>query len=247
MSKLLNAPLQEVIFEIRWNIESKNDLESFQFISGDIYSSLKGKYPFRKSINPPDIPLEILVNSPLYQFRTSENGYPLIQIGPGVLTFNSDDENYFWDKFYSKSIELADVFEKSFQGKESKKFRANLIYLDFFEFNFLDDDVFKYLNNHFNLNINQTFLETNSLPNSLNLSFNYATEFGNLTVHFRKGKQVQKSTKELKEGIILQTHLGGEPMALSVDGISKWLEESHNFCSGLFKKMTEGNLYNSFN
>lgn len=240
MSKLPHAPLQEVIFEIRWNVENKNDLESFQFISGDIYSSLKDEYPFRKSINSPEVPLEVLINAPVFQYRPSEKEYPLVQIGPGLLTFNSNDEHYFWDDFYNKSRELLDVFYNAFDKKESKVFYVNLIYLDFFPFDFENENVFDYLNNKFNLTINQSFFKPKMPPNNLNFSFNYITDLGNLVTHFKKGKRGSE------DGIVLQTHLGGHKVHLETEQISSWLNNAHTFCSDLFKKMTEGDLHESF-
>jgi len=101
MSKLPNAPLIEVIFELRWEIKQKSDLTKYQYLIGDLYSSIKGDFPIRESLAPPEIPTEILINNPAHRFRSDKNQYPLVQVGPGLLTLNTTDENYFWNDFYN--------------------------------------------------------------------------------------------------------------------------------------------------
>jgi len=69
MSKLPNAPLLEVIFELRWKITNKNDLAKYQYLHGDLYSILKNSYHFRESLAPVEIPVEVLINKPIHRFR----------------------------------------------------------------------------------------------------------------------------------------------------------------------------------
>lgn len=43
MSKLPNAPLIEVVIELRWQITQKNELTGIQYLYGDLYNELKDK------------------------------------------------------------------------------------------------------------------------------------------------------------------------------------------------------------
>jgi uncharacterized protein (TIGR04255 family) len=52
MSKLPNAPLIEVVIELRWQITQKNELTEIQYLYGDLYNELKDKFPHRESIIP---------------------------------------------------------------------------------------------------------------------------------------------------------------------------------------------------
>jgi len=88
MSKLPKAPLLEVIFELRWQIKQKSDLTKYQYLIGDLYSAIKKTYPVRESLAPPEVPTDILINNPVHRFRKDKNQYPLVQIGPGLLTLN---------------------------------------------------------------------------------------------------------------------------------------------------------------
>lgn len=240
MSKLPNAPLQEVIFELRWKINNKLDLENFQFISSDIYSALKTKYPFRKSINSQEIPLEVLINAPVFRYRLAENDYPLIQIGPGVLTYNSNDEKYFWENTLVDIEELLRVFESSNPEGETKEYLTNLIYIDFFAFNYSDSNILEFVHKNLNLTVNQNYIDQSNVPSNFGLNLDYIVDLGTTSINLRRGKQNDQ------EGLVVQTRIAGKHQRLNVVEIISWLNNAHDFCSDLFKKMTKGDLYDSF-
>lgn len=153
MSKLPKAPLLEVIFELRWQIKQKSDLNKYQYLIGDLYSLIKDTYPVRESLAPPEVPTDILINNPVHRFRTATNQYPLVQVGPGVLTLNTTDDNYYWSEFYDWAQTLNQRFFSVFPI-ETETFNANLLYLDFFKFDFKNDNVNDFINESFNININ---------------------------------------------------------------------------------------------
>ncbi len=110
MSKLPKAPLVEVVIELRWQITNKDELAGIQYLYGDIYNELKGKYPYRESILPVEFPMEMTINQPVHRFRTEKGGYPLVQAGPGILTLNTINSIYFWDTLYNDAGELIEKF-----------------------------------------------------------------------------------------------------------------------------------------
>ncbi len=240
MSKLPKAPLLEVIFELRWQIKQKSDLTKYQYLIGDLYSAIKETYPERESLAPPEVPIDILINSPVHRFRKDKNEYPLVQIGPGVLTLNTTDDNYFYNDFYN----WAEILNKKFFTVfpiESETFNSNLLYLDFFKFDFKNQNVNDFINESFNININQGFMIETGNPFNLDLGFFYETDLGNLSVTLKKGQNGKK-----EDGIVMQTSLHGKESMKSSDNVLSWLNQAHEFSSKLFKEITKGELYNSF-
>lgn len=240
MSKLPKAPLLEVIFELRWQIKQKSDLTKYQYLIGDLYSAIKQTYPERESLAPPEVPVDFLINSPVHRFRKDKNQYPLVQIGPGVLTLNTIDENYHWNDFYSWAEALNNVFFSVFQ-LENETFRSNLLYLDFFKFDFINNNVNEFINKSFNIIINQGFIEETGNPFHLDIGFFYNTELGNLSVTLKKGQNGKK-----EDGIVMQTSLNGKDSMTSSVNVLSWLNQAHEFSSKIFKEITKGELYNSF-
>jgi uncharacterized protein (TIGR04255 family) len=240
MSKLPNAPLIEVIFELRWKIKVKDDLTKVQYLPGDLYSTLKEKYPFRESLVPTEIPLDVFVNQPIQRFRNNKGGYPLCQVGPGLITLNTIDKDYFWDTFYKSANDLLDSFIELDLYETTQKFSPNLIYLDFFPFDFNQDNVNDFLNEQFNITFKQDFIESGR-PDNVDLGFFYKVKTGKCSVTFKRGKNSLQ-----QDGIVMQTKLVGSTYTLEKENLLAWLSEAHEFCSSIFKKLTAGNLYESF-
>ncbi|MFP4620199.1 MAG: TIGR04255 family protein [Bacteroidales bacterium] len=241
MSKLPNAPLLEVIFELRWQSNNPEDLKKAQYIHGDLYSSLKEKYPVRESLVPPEVPLEVLLNKPVHRFRADPNNYPLYQVGPGLLTLNTTDEIYYWEDFYNKANELLEAFINISPFDQKKDFYPNLIYYDFFKFDFERNNVNKYISDNFNIKFEQHFLNVDANPNNINIGFYYRITLGDIAIMFRRGKN-----KKDEDGIVVQTKLHGKAYKLEKDSLLSWLSEAHEFCSEAFKKLISGPLYESF-
>lgn len=241
MSKLPNAPLVEIILELRWKIVNKIDLSKVQYLHGDMYSELKDKYPFRESIVPTEIPIDVLINQPIHRFRSGPNEYPLIQVGPGIITLNTTDSNYYWETFSKWSDELIDVFLRLFTKENSQNITPSILYLDFFTFDFEKDDVHQFINKMFNISLSQSFVKPDKPPTNLNLGYYYELPLGNLSVVFQKGKNEKK-----EDGILLQTRLDGKPLEGKREVLNHWINESHEVCGDLFKKLTDGDLYKSF-
>lgn len=241
MSKLPKAPLVEIVLELRWNIINKSDLLKIQYLYGDIYSELKNKYPHRESTVPTEIPIDILINQPIHRFRTAPNDYPLFQVGPGILTLNTIDKKYFWDAFSKDSEELVVSFLKVFPFDLHEKLTPSILFLDFFPFDFDKHDVNEYINERFNVVFHQSFIENEKYPKDLNIGFYYEISIGDLSITFLKGKNTSQ-----QDGIVLQTRINGKPLNPNKEEISSWIEKSHDMCSDLFKKLTQGELYESF-
>lgn len=243
MSKLPNAPLVEVVAEIKWKVENKTDLSKIQYLPGDLFNEVKAKYPNRESIIPPDIPLELILNKPAHRFKAdNKNGYPLIQVGAGVVTLNTIDEIYHWEAFFEELQELTGKLINAFPYDDNEKeLHPGILFLDFFPFDFEKENAIDYVNKYFNISLQQDFYATESFPDDLNLKFAYKIELGDIIVTFQKGRN-----KEQQEGILMQTRINGIALSADTKEISDWFENAHEFCSNLFKKLTGGELYESF-
>lgn len=239
MSKLPNAPLVEVVTELRWQITKKEELTEIQYLYGDLYNELKEKYPYRENIIPVDIPMEMTLSQPVHRFRSKAGGYPLIQIGPGILTLNTIDEIYEWSTFFEEAKMVLEKFMKIYELPD-KMVVPGIMYIDFFPFNFEESDLLDYINGNFKVRLTQSFLKTEKPPVDFNMGFAYNIELGQLRVNFQKGKV------NSKDGIILQTRINGQSLLAKEETLFKWLNDAHKLTSDLFKQLTSGELYESF-
>lgn len=242
MSKLPNAPLIEVIFELTWPINNEEEQEKFQFLLGDIYSKLKDDYPNRlRLVQLPnvEIPLEFLANKPLYRFSRNET-YPLYQIGPGLLSVNTVDSHYFWGDFEKEVMRITEVFKKSYNFRNKTLLNIGLKYIDFYGFDF-KNDAFGFLRDNLHLDIHHEIRPSkNSNPVFFTFATGYNNEIGLFNIIINRGEYNKK------EGFIIETNVTTKIESSNFDALQVWLVQAHSFLSEKFKNMTEGEMYNSF-
>lgn len=240
MSKLKNAPLLEVIFELRWRMLDKSHWEKYPYLQGDLYTFLKERYPIRELLVSGEVPQELLVNKPIYRFK-NKNRYPLFQVGPGLLTLNTIEEKYNWQN-YSKDIEeLCEVFFKVYDFENEERVIPSLSYFDFLKVDWKENNVLEYISENLNLKVEKRFYMSDNPPNSFSWNIGYPTSLGNITLRIDAGSNNKK-----EKGLIVQTQLIGLENEPKLTSLRDWLNDAHEVCSKLFKDLTQGSLYNSF-
>lgn len=125
--------------------------------------------------------------------------------------------------------------------REEELFKPNLLYLDFFKFDFYNNNVNEFVNDNFNIIFSQSFISETNNPFDLNIGFFNETEMGNLSVTLKKGKNSKQ-----EDGIIMQTSLQCKESMSNSENLLSWLDKAHEFTSDLFKQITKGQLYESF-
>ncbi len=242
MSKLPNAPLLEVIFEVKWDVTNKQDIVDFQYLHGDLYANIKEKFGYRESLIPPEIPFDVVKGIPAYRFRKEKNGYPLLQVGPGLLTYNVIDNIYFWNNFKADIDKITEAFFTVYPKSTTLNLTPSITYIDFFSINFDTQNPVSFINNNLQLNIQQDFINKKTADlKDINMIFNYHINENVLSLNLKNGL-----IKGNKPGLVLQTKLIGSKKIYSLDNLSVWLDDAHKICSDIFKKITKKDFYNTF-
>lgn len=241
MGKLPHAPLVEVVTEIRWVCETEDDRNAFQFLTGDLYSLVKNRFPFREVVIPAVIPIEAVVGRPTLRFRTEKDGYPLIQVGPGLLTVNTVGDEYDWDTHRN---DISFVLENFFNSinLSSKSLSVTLAYIDFLSFDFEKNNILAFLSKKLHTDISMKFIGSEGdIPQIFNLTVGYSESVGTVNINVARG---QNNAKE--DGVAIQTNIVMSNIAFNQSEIELRLDKAHDRCSDLFKLMTKGELYESF-
>jgi uncharacterized protein (TIGR04255 family) len=110
MAKLPNAPLQEVIFEVKWDLDVKEETnqtydKGFDIAAGKFSGIVQEKFPVVRRKLPEEIPNNFLNYKTVYQYKSGEQTWPILQLGPGIFTVNDTDKNYDWNKTYFPLIQ----------------------------------------------------------------------------------------------------------------------------------------------
>lgn len=122
MSKLKNAPLIEVIFELKWGKTTQKDNELIIEFSQEEQALMPGKFQLYAEGAGFGY-LEVIKNQPpiphlvKYRYRERPESYPLYQLGNGIFAINQTDIGgfeYDWDDFKAHIDKGVKLFEQSY-------------------------------------------------------------------------------------------------------------------------------------
>ena len=246
---LLNKPLIEAIFELRWQIPSEEGDPHYTLFIGRLYDRVQPEFPVHEPLLTSMIPLPAAENIIQHRFRVEKNGWPLIQVGPGIVTIN-DTEGYIWQDFGQRARLLVKAIFESYPKPEELRI-ANLLlrYLDAFEFDHADEDMLKYLSDKLKSTVSfplQLFegVPVSKQPKGLTLVAAFPVEEprGTITIRFSSGKHADKPS------LIMETAVRSEATDLPrmPEGFEEWIETAHELTDNWFFKLIEGELYRRF-
>ncbi|MGH8615952.1 MAG: TIGR04255 family protein [Gammaproteobacteria bacterium] len=247
---LKNKPLVEAILELKWtlSIPSVPGFEGdphYRLLLGRISERVQDAYPFHEPLPNAQIPDAMVAQMVQHRFRTSEGGWPLIQIGPGIMTVNETD-SYTWDDFKNRCAKaVANLFDAHPAKQKFTVQDLTLRYIDAVEVDFTRESVFKFLQEKMKTNV--------SLPDELfdgdrvkrsPTAFNWQASFphddpgGLVTLRFAVGQ------RSGRPALIWETlvQAARERIPAIPDGFSDWLGKAHDLTDDWFFKLIKGEL-----
>ncbi len=234
---LSNKPLIEAIFEVRWGLEQdasgvRMD-PNYKLNVGRIYEELKHDYPKYEQLPTAGVPDDLVPYIVQHRFRKGENSWPLVQVGPGILTLN-DTENYSWNDFKRRIEKVLTVLDKvNYTEYES----ISLIYINAVDFNFAEKNVFNFLKEHFGIELRlpgQLFEDgkVTAQPTGLEFRVDYPTKepSGIITLRIERGIAYNK------ESLIwmLSINANGNDVPHNKEEILNWVGKAHDLVENWF-------------
>jgi len=251
---LRNKPLVEAIFELRWCLDQKAPGiqvdPHYKLLIGRIFDRVSNEYSDHQQLPAATMPDEFAAYVVQHQFRKPEKGWPLIQLGPGIITLN-DTEGYLWSDFKGRISKFLDVlFEVYPNSAEGLRPKGLLLrYIDAIDFEFDHDNVFDFIKDHLKTTIKaheKLFENTgvDRLPLGFDLRFLFPSSRprGSAHLRFARGK------KNNKDALIWETQIQslGKDVPGSREDIKSWVDDSHKLTHDWFFKMIEGELLERF-
>lgn len=250
IEKLPNAPLQEVIFEIRWDLNinpasNREFDEGFAIALGTLATLLKNDFPHIVRKIPDDFPADLLNYSTIYQFWKGEDIWPVLQLGPGIFTVNDTDKKYCWkDTFFPLIVESTNKLFEAYNQKINLNF-CSLRYIDAVKI--IDyqvtvkDNLLPFINDSLKIELHNHF-DTLGPMESLNLNQTFGLKDGS-ALHINVTTGSDKKTHD--PTLVWQTAIVKKGR-FTRNEMTEWCTHAHEIISPLFKKMTRGKFYDSF-
>lgn len=251
---LKNKPLVEAIFELRWNLQGpapgmRID-PHYKLLIGRIYDRVKDEYPFHEQLPTATMPDEIAGYVVQHRFRKDKDKWPLIQIGPGIITLN-DTEGYVWEDFEKRVVQVLNALLEAYpDAKNNLKVNGLLLrYIDAIAFDFEKEEIFSFLKSLLKTDINlyqKLFegTEISILPLGFDLRFSFPSAKPKGAVHLRFFRGKKKESDALIWETAVQSVTEDAPEALG--RIAAWIKDAHNLTDDWFFKLIEGELQRRF-
>lgn len=246
--KLPKAPLQEVIFEVRWELDISPETNqpfdlNFNAAVGVMKETVKKEFPEFKQKFPPGIqfPSDFLNYQTMYQYWAGENKWPVLQLGPGIFTVNETEANYQWKSHYFPLIKKGLNWLKKSYNQELKYNFSSLRYIDRIKINDYNfSEWLSFIKDNLNFEIKTEFNTRGQLKQ---FRFNQVYELkdgSDLQITLSNGKN-----NKLEDILVWETAIINLTI-IDSKKLLKWIEQSHKITHELFKEICKDDLYNSF-
>lgn len=238
---LKNAPLVEVIFEIRWGERSINDLRQLAFsFSDDELSFFPGEFRakaakagFSHFVSKSSLPANLQPHQAKYQFWTGAQKWPCLQLGLGIVTANQTNDGYSWESFKKTCLTALTILDETHPRglAELPGIGVELRYQDGFPFEEEESpDSFIREKLKINLGIPTEFSESQFFDGKPD---NHSVSFG-LRMSEPKGLAtvvLERGTISDQPGFIMSTitrSADEDSPSFRMQDLEEWLEKSHD-------------------
>lgn len=251
---LKNKPLIEAIFELRWELKEISEGirvdPHYRILIGRLYDRVKDEYPFHEQLPTVTMPDEIAGYFVQHRFRKDKDKWPLIQIGPGIITLN-DTDSYVWEDFEKRINSLINILFEAYPDSRNNINVSELLlrYIDAVDFNYENEDIFSFLKEKLKVNIKiyeNLFDKTGvgNKPLGFDLRFTFPSSNPKGAVHLRFVRGKRKET----DALIWETQVQsvGNDVAILRNQINEWVVSAHKLTDEWFFKMIEGELIRRF-
>jgi uncharacterized protein (TIGR04255 family) len=250
---LKNKPLVEAILEVRWAVPPPSGTNvpivnsDNKIFLGRFFDRVKERYPSFEVLPASAMPDDMVPHVAQYRFRKAENGWPLLQIGVGLLTLNETD-SYLWAPFETQAVWALEQLRETFPGK--LQFESIILrYIDAIEVDFTKESVLSFLKEKLKIDmLFPTSLFDSGLiekePTELALQSTFRSEKPRGSVQLKVGRGKVRD----KDAVLLETTVvssGPELPALPTE-FSSWLESAHTITDDWFFKLIDGELLQRF-
>ncbi len=247
---LSNKPLVEAMFELRWGLDGAPGVgvdPHYQLLIGLLAAAIKCDFPVVERLPIADVPENLAPYAPHYRFRAGQDRWPLIQLGPGLLTVN-DTEGYVWDEFFPLCAKVLDALFSVYPNASDNLniYECTLRYIDADALN--GDTAMAFLKKlHISIDVPESLfsdgrISGNTLGMGLSLAYPSIEPKGLFQVNFSQGR------KNDQEALIWETQVlsRGTDAPRDTGALKAWIEAAHESMHHWFFRQIDGELLEKY-
>jgi uncharacterized protein (TIGR04255 family) len=249
---LKNKPLVEIIFEVKWGLATHQQGVAidphYKLLLGRFFDRISKSYPYYEQLPSATFPDEVVSQVVQHRFRLGKDDWPLIQIGPGIMTVN-DTHKYTLIDFKKRSIDAINkLFESHPKIDELKIDSLMLRYIDAIDFDAASENILDFLRDKMKVDIVlPSKLFSKNIRNRPML-FNWRSSFdcqkpkGMVSIRFFTGR------RDGRPAIFWETMVQtkGNDIPTMPRHFTRWVESAHKIAHDWFFILIEGELERRF-
>ena len=264
---LSHKPLVEAVFELRWGLKEVQQATpvasqqviigsqqgisidpNYKIMVGRLYERIKDKYPITQPLPTAAIPDEIAGYVVRQRFRPGEGEWPVVQIGPGILTLN-ETEKYVWDDFSGRIPHILNAFFEVYPPEDLDVNGLLLRYIDAIDFDFGKENIWVFLKELLKTGVNvpESLFDGTGIsetPFALDLRFSFASSMLKGAMHLRFARGAKGTVEALVMETMVQSIEADAPKTCGE--IMDWVQDAHDLAEDWFFKLIEGELQRRF-
>jgi uncharacterized protein (TIGR04255 family) len=257
---LPKKPLVEAIFELRWGLQQVSQQESqiqgndpgFQILLGRFYDKVRQEFPEPENLPISMVPQMMTPYVVRNRFRRTKDGWPLVQLGPGILSVN-DTESYDWTTFKPMLRKVVEALLETYPQNIAPLVlsQVTLRYVDAVPLKLIDENkaLLRFLKDylHTTISIDPLLFDNATLaeaPSAIALRLNYPLEKPNglSVIAFNSGMK-QNIPSLIWENMVISKNENVPQTLLALDS---WIDQAHGITDRCFFALSRGKLLESF-
>lgn len=254
---LSRKPLAEAIFEYHWALRpggpgGQPHDPGFRLLVGRFYDQIRAQYPAVVDLPAAQAPDYMLPRTVRHQFRPSREGWPIVQLGPGLITTNAT-RDYVWPDFRSRALDAIGHLRTAYPEGFGELEPAGVVlrYINRLD-PVVDQGLLAFLREklHVSVGIDNVVFpsqEQGDRPVGLNLTIFYPLDqaVGNIGMTIATGQVNGESA------LIWQFEARSSRDAVShaltpVDDVEEWLDKAHQNIERWFFGLAQGSLLEGY-
>lgn len=262
---LSSPPLVEAWIELRWKLESQSIQpmmrdRGFQYALGPFYSSIRERFPHKEDLAASQAPLDLLPHVVRHRFRAEPGGWPMAQIGPGVLSVNFY-EPYDWETFRETTNFVVDSLLDAYAEYPIMPELVALRYRNAEPFIYAENDLYDFLRDQLNTTVSipdgipgQAARRTPPSSANIQITFHLSEPLGTGTLRFATGsRKLSVGTEGLHADapvLVFEIEIASEgevaPDFTRKKEFNSWLNSAHDLTHNWFFLLIEGPLLDRY-
>jgi len=252
---LLNPPLVETIFELRWNLKRDSETQrlrdvSYPIMCGRLYERLKKDFPLIEDLPSTQAHPEATPFVVRHRLRKQKDAWPVLQIGPGIITIN-ETKGYSWSAFQALILRVVEAIIELYPAADFPLnfVKSEIRYINGIPFSSNQEHPLAFLQDklHMKLELDEDLFAggivgEKPLDAGLNFVYPLSRPVGNLLMAVNLGEVDGKSAFLVQN--LVQSF--GETAPQDKAGLEAWLSDAHDMATHVFYTLCKGNLMAKF-